>query len=158
MTDTSLDRVRASAQALELPIEIRVLETSTRTAAEAAAACECEIGQIVKSLIFEGTESETLLLLLVSGRNRVDEERARAAVGEPLQRADPQRVRDETGFAIGGVAPIGHLNALPVWIDEALLQYETVWAAAGAPNAVFEVAPRLLAAKIGANTAKLAAT
>ncbi len=157
MAETSLDRVRAAARDLELPIEIRVLDASTRTAAEAAAACGCEVGQIVKSLIFEGTESHVLNLLLVSGRSRVDEERARVAVGELLRRADPQRVREQTGFAIGGVAPMGHLHALPVWIDEALLAYETVWAAAGAPNAVFEVAPRLLADKIGAISVKLTA-
>ena len=156
MADNSIDRVRQAARGLDLPIEIRVLTASTRTAVEAAAACGCELGQIVKSLVFEGTESGALVLLLVSGRNRVDESLAQAAIGEPLRGADPRRVRAETGFAIGGVAPIGQLGPLSVWLDEALLNYDTVWAAAGAPNAVFETSPKLLADKIGAISAKLA--
>jgi prolyl-tRNA editing enzyme YbaK/EbsC (Cys-tRNA(Pro) deacylase) len=156
MADSSIDRVREAAHTLDLPIEIRVLSASTRTAAEAAAACGCGLAQIVKSLVFEGTESGALLLLLVSGCNRVDESLAEAVIGEPLRRADPQRVRAETGFAIGGVAPIGLLNTLAVWIDETLLNYDSVWAAAGAPNAVFETSPKRLADKIGAQQARLA--
>ena len=156
MSDNSTERVRRAARTLGLPIEIRVLNASTRTAAEAAAACGCELGQIVKSLVFEGSVSGSLVMLLVSGCNRVDALLAQESVGEPLCRADPQRVRRETGFAIGGVAPLGQLNTMPVWMDESLLAYPTVWAAAGAPNAVFKTSAKLLAERIGARAAKLA--
>ncbi len=133
----SIDRVKAALADAEIDAEIQTMPSSTRTAREAADACGCDVGQIVKSLIFEGVESGTLKLLLVSGRNQVDMALAHTAVGEPLQRADPRRVRDETGFAIGGVAPLGHKNPVGTWIDETLLTYGRVWAAAGAPNTVF---------------------
>ncbi len=120
------------------------MPASTRTAEEAAAACGCAVGQIVKSLVFQGNRSGRLYLLLVSGANRVDMAKAAAQAGEPLDRADPRLVRERTGFAIGGVAPIGHLGPCPVLMDEDLLAYEVVWAAAGAPNAVFSVDPAKL--------------
>jgi len=120
------------------------MPASTRTAEEAAAACGCAVGQIVKSLVFQGNRSGRLYLLLVSGANRVDMAKAAAQAGEPLDRADPRLVRERTGFAIGGVAPIGHLEPCPVLMDEDLLAYEVVWAAAGAPNAVFSVDPAKL--------------
>ncbi len=119
------------------------MPTSTRTE-DAAAACGCAVGQIVKSLIFRGTESCALKLLLVSGANAVDMARAREAAGEPLDRADPKDVRSETGFAIGGVAPIGHTAPIACWLDRDLLTHDTLWAAAGAPDAVFEIAPDAL--------------
>ncbi|MEM1401365.1 MAG: YbaK/EbsC family protein, partial [Pseudomonadota bacterium] len=118
---------------------------STRTAQDAAAACGCDVGQIVKSLIFEGATSGDLKLLLVSGRHDVDLDDAHRTFGEVLTRADPKRVRAETGFAIGGVAPIGHLSPLNTWMDRELLNHQTVWAAAGRPNAVFEISPVALA-------------
>ncbi len=141
---SSVARVEAEAEALGLAIEIRRMPATTRTAVDAAAACGCGVGQIVKSLIFEGADTGVLKLLLVSGANQVDMERARQAVGEALKRCDANRVRDETGFAIGGVAPLGHKAAVAVWMDEDLLQYDVVWAAAGAPNAVFSIAPAAL--------------
>ena len=153
---SSTDRVIAAAAAAKLNISISTMPASTRTAEEAAAACNCDVGQIVKSLVFEGKESGSLQLILVSGRNRVDMKLAQAAVGEMLARADPKRVRDETGFAIGGVAPIGHKTGLPCWIDETLLRYDSVWAAAGAPNAVFCVDPRVLKNATGAIAIRLA--
>lgn len=153
---SSIDRVKAALSAANLDLEIRTMPSSTRTAQEAADACGCNVAQIVKSLVFEGAKSGSLVLLLVSGRNQVDMERARNVVGEPLKRADIKRVRDETGFAIGGVAPLGHTAPLRTWIDETLLEFDTVWAAAGAPNAVFEVNPAALKQAIGAPVVTLA--
>tara|TARA_E500000318_G_C3489041_1_gene183570 strand:- start:370 stop:837 length:468 start_codon:yes stop_codon:yes gene_type:complete len=135
----SVNRVKAAAEAAGLTVEILRMPDSTRTAAEAAAACGCDVAQIVKSLIFKGGETGALKLLLVSGANQVDLEKAAALVGEPLERADPKEVREITGFAIGGVSPLGHLSPVATWMDESLLGFETIWAAAGAPNAVFEV-------------------
>ncbi|MCR9255805.1 MAG: YbaK/EbsC family protein [Alphaproteobacteria bacterium] len=137
----SMGRVIAAAEAAGIGIAVTVLPDSTRTAEEAAKVCGCTVAQIVKSLIFQGTESGTLKLFLVSGANRLDLERAAEAAGEPIERADPRRVREKTGFAIGGVAPIGHLAPLPCWIDADLMGFETVWAAAGTPHAVFDIAP-----------------
>ncbi|MEZ5661266.1 MAG: YbaK/EbsC family protein [Burkholderiaceae bacterium] len=142
----SVDRVAAAANDLGLSIQIRTMPESTRTAAEAAAACGCEVGQIVKSLIFECGQTQELVLLLIAGDRPADLDAAGRQLGQALVRADPKRVRMLTGFAIGGVAPIGHLQPLRVFMDAALLAHERVWAAAGAPNAVFEVEPRALQA------------
>ena len=152
---SSTERVIAAAKAAGLEIEVASMPASTRTAEEAAAACGCAVGQIVKSLVFQGHNSGRLYLLLVSGANRVDMDKAAAQAGETLDRADPRLVRERTGFAIGGVAPIGHIESCPVLMDEDLLQYETVWAAAGAPNAVFSVCPERLKAATGAQAATL---
>ncbi len=146
----STDRVRDAATAAGLAIEIREMPQSTRTAAEAAAACGTSVAQIVKSLIFQKAESGEPVLILVSGRNRVDEKAMKGIVGEALKRIDADQVRALTGFAIGGVAPLGSLAPLATFMDADLLAFETVWAAAGAPHAVFEVDPKALAAATGA--------
>lgn len=112
---------------------------SMRTAQEAAERAGCELGQIVKSLIFKGKESGKPILVLTSGANRVDEKRISEYAGEPVGRADADFVRAVTGFAIGGVPPVGHLQKLETYLDEDFLQYRTVWAAAGTPNAIFEL-------------------
>ena len=112
---------------------------STRTAQEAAQRAGCELGQIVKSLIFKGKESGKPILVLTSGANRVDEKRIREYAGEAIGRADADFVRAVTGFAIGGVPPVGHIQNMDTYIDEDFLGYETVWAAAGTPNAIFEL-------------------
>lgn len=112
---------------------------STRTAQEAADRAGCALGQIVKSLIFRGATSGLPILVLTSGANRVDEARIAELAGEPIGRADPQFVRDVTGFAIGGVPPLGHAKPMNTYIDEDFLQFATVWAAAGTPNAIFEM-------------------
>ena len=152
---SSTHRVLGAAEATGLPIEVVTMPASTRTAEEAAAACGCAVGQIVKSLVFQGRGSGRLYLLLVSGSNMVDMDKAAAHAGEKLDRADPRLVRERTGFAIGGVAPIGHMEPCPVLMDEDLLQYETVWAAAGAPNAVFSVDPAKLQQATKARVAQL---
>ncbi len=150
----STDRVAAAAAGLGLDIQLREMSDSTRTAEEAAAACGCAVDQIVKSLVFRG-ESGRLHLLLVAGGNRVDPTRAAALVGEPLGRADVDEVRRRTGFAVGGVAPIGHLEPPVVWMDPRLFDFDLVWAAAGSPRAVFAVGPRALQAATGAVVGEL---
>lgn len=139
----SIDRVTKAAADSGLDIEIRRMGASTRTAEEAAAQCGCTVAQIVKSLIFQGEASGRLFLFLVSGVN-LDLAKAAALTGEPLKRADPRQIRDETGFAIGGVAPIGHLIAIPAFADETLIGFDRVWAAAGAHDAVFAAEPRAM--------------
>jgi len=114
---------------------------STRTAQEAADRAGCLLGQITKSLIFKGKTSRKPILVLTSGVNRVDEKRISDYAGEPIARADADFVRTVTGFAIGGVPPLGHLQKMETYLDEDLLQYPTVWGAAGTPNAIFELTP-----------------
>lgn len=144
-----------AARRAGLDIAVRHMGGSTRTAEDAARACGCEVGRIVKSLAFETAGTRRIVLLLVPGSERVDLERAAEAVGERLERADGRRVREETGFAIGGVAPIGATGAVATFMDEGLLVHSSVWAAAGTPNAVFEVGPRALAEASGATLAPL---
>lgn len=122
-------------------LQVVELPDSTRTAAEAAQAVGCQVGQIVKSLIFKGKRSERPILVVASGSNRVDERVIEALIGEPLGKADADFVRQHTGFAIGGVPPVGHAEKLLTFVDEDLLQYAEIWAAAGTPNAVFCLAP-----------------
>ncbi len=112
---------------------------STRTAQEAADRANCELGQIVKSLIFKGKTSHKPILVLTSGANRVDEKRISEYAGEAISRADADFVRAVTGFAIGGVPPVGHIQKMETYVDEDFLQYSTIWAAAGTPNAIFEL-------------------
>ncbi|RAI03031.1 YbaK/EbsC family protein [Acuticoccus sediminis] len=151
----SIDRVAADAERLGLDIEIRRMDASTRTAADAAAACGCDVAQIVKSLVF--ANGDGLVLVLVSGAHNADLPAVSARTGRELARCDARRVRDVTGFAIGGVAPIGHLTALPVVMDEALLAHDVVWCAAGRPDSVFSVAPAMLRDAIGAEVVSVKA-
>ena len=141
---SSMDRVRHSAERLGLEINIRRMEGSTRTAGEAASQCGCDVAQIVKSLIFESQHDGSLILFLVSGRNTLDLDYISESYGLRLKRCDTRRVRRETGFAIGGVAPIGHVNPIPIYADRCLLDFDTVWAAAGRPDSVFSVNPEAL--------------
>jgi len=154
MNDTPLppsaQRVMAAAAEAGLAIEVREMPASTRTAEEAAAACETSVAQIVKSLVFRGTDSGRPYLLLVSGSNRVDEKSVGQAIGERLERPDARYVREETGYAIGGIPPIGHRAGLQVFIDTDLLAFDVVWAAAGTPQAVFAVDPAALKTATGA--------
>jgi prolyl-tRNA editing enzyme YbaK/EbsC (Cys-tRNA(Pro) deacylase) len=126
--------------------EFRVLEfdATTRTSADAASAIGCEIEQIAKSLIFRGRETSRSILVIVSGANRVDEAKVAALIGEKIARADADFVREKTGFSIGGVPPVGHAEAPLVLIDEDIFRLSTIWAAAGTPNAVFQLTPSQL--------------
>lgn len=143
-------RVRAAAESFGLSVTLRIMPESTRTAEEAAAACGCSVGEIVKSLVFRTKETGTPVLLLVSGANRVNEKAVGRLIGEAIERPDANFVRATTGFAIGGIPPLGHATPLTTWIDRDLLAFSEVWAAAGTPNAVFAVAPKALAEAIGA--------
>jgi prolyl-tRNA editing enzyme YbaK/EbsC (Cys-tRNA(Pro) deacylase) len=144
-------------QIKSLGYEYTVVEhaESTRTAQEAADRAGCELGQIVKSLIFKGKESGKPILVLTSGVNRVDEKRIAEYAGEAIGRADADFVRLVTGFAIGGVPPFGHLRKMETYFDEDFLQYETIWAAAGTPNAIFEVKTSDLQKMTAAKTARV---
>lgn len=153
----SAARVAQAARGLGLDIAIRIMTETTRTADEAASACGTTAAQIVKSLIFEGKESGRPFLFLVSGKNRVDEKAVGARLGEKLTRPDAQRVREITGFAIGGIPPIGHASNLAAYIDPDLLAFGEVWAAAGTPNAIFPVDPKKLAAAARAETLPMGA-
>jgi prolyl-tRNA editing enzyme YbaK/EbsC (Cys-tRNA(Pro) deacylase) len=146
----SAQKVQDEAQRLGLSVSVVEMADSTRTAEDAAAACGCEVAQIVKSLIFRGETSGKPYLMLVSGTNRLNEKKVAKSIGEGLTRPDAAYVRDVTGFAIGGVPPFGHTSPMEVYIDEDLLRFETVWAAAGTPRAVFAVAPGALADAVGA--------
>jgi prolyl-tRNA editing enzyme YbaK/EbsC (Cys-tRNA(Pro) deacylase) len=151
----STERVRVACAAAGLDVEIRIMPQSTRTAEEAAAACGVAVGQIVKSLIFRKAMSGEPVLLLVAGVNRVDQQATQTEIGEPLERMDAAAVREITGFAIGGVAPLGLLTPLATYMDEDLLAFETIWAAAGAPDAVFGTDPKALAKATGATLVKM---
>lgn len=152
----SSQKVRQAAAALGLSIDIRIMPQSTRTAEEAAAACECQVGQIVKSLVFQGAASGAPYLLLVSGKNRVDQDSVAASIGEKLTRPDAAQVRAWTGYAIGGIPPFGHDTAMKTFIDRDLLTHSLVWAAAGTPQAVFPVDPQALSRATGALTITMA--
>ena len=151
-----VQRVIDSAAANGFEIEIVEYPDGTRTAPDAAAAVGCEVGQIVKSLIF--SVNDELVLALTSGKNRVDTEAlARAAGGDRCDRADADQVREITGFAIGGVPPLGHVNTVRSFFDPTLLEYDTVWAAAGTPRHVFPIDPAELLTITGATQATFAA-
>ncbi|MGG7567064.1 YbaK/EbsC family protein [Rhodovulum sp. DZ06] len=142
-------RVEAALEAAGLPGRVCVMQELATTADMAAAACGCDVAQIVKSLVFAGAETGKVHLLLVSGANRVHEKRAGKAIGEKLVRVNADQVRAATGYAIGGVSPMGHGEGLPIWIDEDLMALEALWAAAGAPRSVFPVTPADLATATG---------
>ena len=146
-------RVQEALGALGLGHEVVDLGQSARTAADAAGAVGCRVDQIAKSLVFRLRESGRALLVVTSGAHRVNESRVAALVGETLDRADPDFVRAETGFAIGGVAPIGHLKPVVTLIDEHLLTFEEIWAAAGHPNMVFRLRPADLVTMTGGRVA-----
>lgn len=120
--------------------EVVEFEASTRTSQDAATAIGCTVAEIAKSLIFRSAGGRSVLVI-ASGSNRVDEKKVRALLGEKIERADAEFVREATGYAIGGVPPVGHTTPPVVLIDSDLQRFEAVWAAAGTPNAVFKVTP-----------------
>ncbi len=120
-------------------ITVKQFPEGTRTAADAARAIGCDVAQIVKSLVFVAGGQP--VIALVSGSNRLDEKRLGAAAGEPVAKANAETARTATGYAIGGVPPFGHATEVAVYMDRDLLGHATVWAAAGRPDSVFEIAP-----------------
>ena len=136
----SLKRVRAALEAAGIDTEI--IETPlARTAEAAAAAIGCNVNQIAKSIIFRGEESGAALLFLTAGGQRVDPSKAAMLAKEPLGKADAALVRAQTGFAIGGVAPVGHISPIRAFFDETLMRFDEIWAAAGTPHHVFRARP-----------------
>jgi prolyl-tRNA editing enzyme YbaK/EbsC (Cys-tRNA(Pro) deacylase) len=138
---SSAQKVQTALNQLGLSLQVVELPASTRTAQEAAEAIGVSVGQIVKSLIFKARRSGRAILVIASGQNRVNEKAIEALIQEPLGKADADFVRQQTGFVIGGVPPLAHTQALETFIDEDLLQYDEVWAAAGTPHAVFRLDP-----------------
>jgi prolyl-tRNA editing enzyme YbaK/EbsC (Cys-tRNA(Pro) deacylase) len=146
----SARKVQDAAHALGLDIVVREMAESTRTAEVAAAACGVTVGQIVKSLVFLGSDTGKPYLLLVSGSNRVNEKAVATHLGERLKRPDAEAVRSLTGYAIGGIPPFGHARELATYMDRDLLAYDVIWAAAGTPKAVFRTEPAALRDAAGA--------
>ena len=146
----SLKRVTAALIDAGLSTRPVELAAGTHTAAEAAAAIGCEIDQIAKSIVFHGRESDEVVLFLTAGGRQVDPARASALAGEPLERATPDQVRMKTGFAIGGVSPLGLASPLRLRFDPRLMDFPEVWPAAGTPRHVFAINPRDLQRITGA--------
>jgi len=134
----SAHRVQEALKGLGVGSRVTEMSATTRSAQDAARAVGCEVGQIVKSLIFKGAASQKGILVAASGANRVNEKALSRLLNEPILKADADFVRQTTGFAIGGVPPVGHLQPLTVFIDEDLFRYTDIWAAAGTPQAVFQ--------------------
>ena len=149
------DRVRDALDAVSLPCEIRTLPGSTRTAVEAAEAVGCSVAEIAKSLVFRAGDGAVVAIM--SGDNRLDPDRLAAVLGKEVHRADADFVRAATGFAIGGVPPLGHATPVDLCMDADLFRFDRIWAAAGSPYAVFAVEPDRLRNAIGAVVAELKA-
>lgn len=147
-------RVQQALRALGLDSEVVEFPEATRTSAEAAAAIGCQVAQIAKSLVF--VAGDRPVLAIASGANRVDTKKLAAVAGGPIRRADPETVRQATGYAIGGVPPVGHATPLPVFVDRDLLRFERIYAAAGTPNAIFPITPADLVRITGGQVVDLA--
>ncbi len=141
MLSPSAQKVQHALDAFGVPLKVVEMPASTRSAAEAAQAIGCQVEQIAKSLVFRGQQTGRPLLVIASGGNRVDEKKIEMQAGEPVAKADADFVRQRTGFAIGGVPPIGHAERLETFIDEDLMQHPEIWAAAGTSHAVFRLSP-----------------
>ena len=145
----SPQKVQEALKALGFLNQVLELQTTTRTSADAAQAVGCRVEQIAKSIVFRGKQTDKPILVITSGPNRVNEKRIEESISEPLGKADADYVRKHTGFVIGGVPPIGHLEKLEIFIDEDLFKYEDIWAAAGSPHAVFKLTPSALVQMTG---------
>ena len=151
MTELSerAQQVQSALEAKGVRLEVRELPGSTRTAVEAAESIGCQVEQIAKSLVFVGKESGKPYLVVAGGSNRVHEKRLGRQIGEKIRKANADEVREATGYAIGGIPPLGHANALRTFIDEDLMKLDQLWAAAGTPHAVFSLSPAQLAEMTG---------
>ena len=137
-------RVQKALRECGLEAEVMELPQSTRSAKEAAEAVGCSVSQIAKSIVFRTTQSQRPILVIASGPNRINEDRISSLVSEPVKMANPDFVKSKTGFSIGSVAPVGHLEKPEIFIDEDLFKYKEIWAAAGTPHAVFRLTPQEL--------------
>lgn len=149
----SLKRVEDALRAAGISAQIVEMAEGTRTAEDAARAAGCARDQIAKSIIFRAETHGDAVLFITAGGNLVDDAKASALAGETLGKADADLIRTQTGFAIGGVAPVGHLNPIRAWFDPRLLDFDLVYAAAGTPRHVFAIAPGLLLRLSGAKPA-----
>ena len=137
----SVQKVQDTLKGLGFSIRVVELQDTTRSAAEAAQAIGCKVEQIAKSILFKTNVTHRPVLVIAAGSNRVNERKISELLSEPTGKADADFVRRQTGFVIGGVPPVGHAERLEILIDEDLLQYEEIWAAAGSPHAVFKLSP-----------------
>lgn len=151
----SAQRVQQALEAAGASLQVVEMPASTRTAQEAAEAVGCEVANIAKSLIFTGKTSGEPVLVIASGANRVDTGTIEKAVGEKVRMAKPEFVRERTGYAIGGVPPLGHATPIPTLIDADLMAMKRIWAAAGTPHALFELTPDLLERITGGKVLKV---
>ena len=151
----SAQRVQEFLNSRGVELQVMELPGSTRTALDAATAVGCSVEQIVKSLVFMGERSEEPVLVLASGPNRVDTNLVGCAIGEPIVQAKGKWVKARTGFAIGGVPPVGHTTPLQTIMDEDLLLHDEIWAAAGTPHALFRLAPHTLVDIANANVMRV---
>jgi len=140
----SAKKVQTVLNEFGIKLNVMELSDSTRTAQDAANTIGCTVSQIAKSLIFKGKTSQKPILIIASGTNRINEKGVKEHIGEKLGKADAHFVLEYTGFAIGGIPPIGHKNPITTFIDEDLMQYDEIWAAAGTPNSVFKLTPKNL--------------
>lgn len=140
----NIERVQAALRVRGLELHIKEFSVSTRTAEEAATAIGCSVEQIAKSLIFKGKTSQKPILIIASGPNRVNEKAMKEIMGEKLDKADADFVLAKTGFTIGGIPPLGHKSPITTYIDQDLLKYDEIWAAAGTSNSVFKLTPQSL--------------
>ncbi len=140
----SAQRVQSILDEHNLALQVVEFDESTRTAQEAADAIGCEVAQIAKSLVFRTKRTDKPVLVIASGANRVNEKTLRDHIGEKIEKADADYAQEHTGYAIGGIPPVGHVEAIETFIDEDLLTHECIWAAAGTPNAVFRLTPQAL--------------
>ncbi len=138
---TSTEKVQQALKSAGFSNKVIEMEVTTRSAADAAGAVGCQVGQIAKSLVFQGQSTQRPVLVIASGANRVDEEKLASVLGEPMAMARPENVRALTGFAIGGVPPLGHQTPMKTVIDADLMTHERIWAAAGTPRAMFSLTP-----------------
>jgi prolyl-tRNA editing enzyme YbaK/EbsC (Cys-tRNA(Pro) deacylase) len=152
----SARKVQDFLRKLGFPCEVVELPGSTRTSKEAADAVGCAVGQIAKSIVFQGKQSGKPVLVVASGANRINEKKLRDLAAEPVKKADADFVRGETGFVIGGVPPVGHLKPIEIFVDEDLLKYKEIWAAAGTPHAVFKLNPADLSGMTGGKVVNIA--
>lgn len=149
----SLKRVIAALDAAGVSAEVLEMAAETRTAAQAAAAAGCALDQIVKSIVFQDMDSGRALLFLTAGGNQVSDVKAAAVAGTPLGKADAALIRAQTGFAIGGVSPVGHLTPIRAFLDPRLAEFPLIWAAAGTPRHIFAIEPAVLLRVTGAQAA-----
>lgn len=140
----SAHKVQEALNKYGIKLEVVELKETTRTAQDAAKAIGCELCQIAKTIVFKGKLSNNPVCVIASGVNRIDEKKVAEYIGEPLEKATPDFIMEKTGFVIGGVPPVGHLQEMRIFIDEDLMKCEQIWAAAGNPHAVFKLTSKEL--------------